>query len=88
MEKVKKAIDAGVRFPTAVKESLGQTIEEFCQKNGLIRPDFSAMLNGRKVPDDRQLEALMKANGGTRAGWLDLWFKAARRRAATSPGAR
>jgi hypothetical protein len=83
MEKVKKAIDAGISFPTAVKESLDQTIEDFCEKHRLIRPEFSAMIHGRRVPNDKQLNALIKTVGGTRRGWLDLWFAAAQQKAVT-----
>lgn len=82
MEKVKKAVDAGISFGTAVRENIGGDAQEFCRKNKLIRQEFSAMLNGRRVPDDKQIAALIKAAGGSRRGWLDLWFATAQRRAA------
>lgn len=81
MEKVKQAVDAGISFPVAVRENLGIEIQEFCAKRKLIRQEFSAMLNGRRVPDEKQLNALIGALGGNRDGWLDFWFSIAQRKA-------
>jgi len=78
----KKAVDAGISFAAAVKDKLGVSTEEFAKKHKLTRPEFSAMINGRRVPDDRQLDALIAELGGDRKGWLDFWFKVARRQAA------
>jgi hypothetical protein len=57
-------------------------VQELCAKRKLIRQEFSAMLNGRRVPDEKQLKALIGVIGGDRDGWLDLWFKVARRKVA------
>jgi hypothetical protein len=81
MEKVKRAVDSGFSFATAVKEVLGETTEAFCARHGLTRQEFSGMLNGRRVPSGPVLDALIAEQGGTRKGWLDLWFSVAQRKA-------
>lgn len=82
MDEVKKALAAGVSFAAAIKDKLGSSIEEFCATNGLNRPLFSDCINGKRVPDDRQLLALRDRFGGSDQEWLDLWFKFAARRVA------
>lgn len=81
MDKVKKLLDAGLSFADAVKGALGKTIGQLATEHGLTRPRFSEMLNGKWVPDERQLAALTAELGGTSEQWLDLWFKQAQKRA-------
>lgn len=88
MEKVNQLIAAGLTFADAVKQSLSQTVEQFTADHGMVRPAFSEMLNGRRVPDDRQLAALIAELGGTRDEWVELWFTQAQRRAKAHVGAK
>lgn len=80
MQKVKTAIGAGISFGTAIKENLGAAVQSFCADNELPKTQFSEMLNGRRVPDNEQLKALIAAIGGTPQEWLDLWFASAQQR--------
>lgn len=81
MDKVHQLLAADLSFAEAVKAALGKTVEQIALDHKLQRPRFSEMLNGRIVPDDRQLAALVAELGGTSEEWLDLWFTQARKRA-------
>lgn len=81
MEKVNKLLAMGFSFADAVKAALGKTVEQVATEYRMPRPHFSEMLNGRRVPDERQLAALTTEIGGTSEQWLDLWFKQAQKRA-------
>jgi hypothetical protein len=81
VDKVLQLLSLDLSFADAVKAALEKTIEQLAAENKLQRPRFSDMLNGRMVPDDRQLAALIGELGGTRDEWLDLWFAQARMRA-------
>jgi plasmid maintenance system antidote protein VapI len=74
MENVKRLVAAGVRPATAIKESLGMSVSEFCDLHKLPRGTTSEVINGNRKGTSAQLKALSKQLGGSPEAWeLFLW---------------
>lgn len=78
MDKVKKLIDAGASIPTAIKESLGMTINAFAERHSLPAKAVSNAINGNVRPTDALIAALVAELGGTAGEWRELLWLAAK----------
>jgi plasmid maintenance system antidote protein VapI len=85
MDKVKRAIQAGVSPSTAIKDALGMPVTAFAAKHGQPRGTTAEVINGMRAPTAGVLAALIAELGGTEAEWRALLYQAARRAWAAAP---
>lgn len=89
MEKVKRAVAAGVSLSAAVRDALapGTSIRSVAFEHQVPRKDLSEILNGVRDPQPRELEILIGVLGGTATDWYDLVdIQRQRRRQAAAAG--
>lgn len=77
MEKIINLVKAGSTVPGAIKDALGIPLTEFADKYHLPRGTTNEVVNLKRVPTDRQLDALVSELGGTPERWRRLLWEGA-----------
>jgi hypothetical protein len=84
VDKVKNLMAAGAPLPDAVRIALGdRTLGDVAEDRDLNRQNISSCLNGTRVPNVGEINAMVIELGGTFEEWRDLFAEAAAARVRT-----
>jgi plasmid maintenance system antidote protein VapI len=78
VDKVKRAVKAGVSIPVAIREALGMSISAFALKHRLPRSSATNHIRGHVKATPDTINALIAELGGTEEEWRHLLWQAAK----------